>query len=163
MDNTITKAREFVERMRPSAGCDNKHCGDSSPCHACAGCRLDTALDLIEALTPAPMSEDEALERARLREALQFYATEWEQDVDAERTISGWEGSIGDVSPSEALCRDRGEKARLALQAHEPLPVKAGEDEDAEWLRDVIATYDFADQRDRLEAIAARLEEKRHG
>ena len=55
-----------------------------------------------------------------LAEALQFYANEWDQDVDAERVGPGsndWEGSLGDVEPSDALRADRGDKARAALAA----------------------------------------------
>jgi hypothetical protein len=147
MTATITKAREFVERMRPSAGCDNKHCGDSSPCHACAGCRLDTALDLIEALT-APMSETEALERARVAAQAHnlhmpgYYARGDGDKSDLVRAIV------------DAL-----------LHAHEPLLVKASEDEDADaaWLRALAEQHwpDHSDN-DRLKAIVARLEEKRH-
>jgi hypothetical protein len=49
---------------------------------------------------------------AEREEALRFYATEWRQDVDAERTATGWVGSIGPVEPSEALLNDFGARAR---------------------------------------------------
>ena len=58
----------------------------------------------------AALSPDE-----RLIEALTFYRDEWEQDVDAELTAYSWTGSIGEVTPTEALWRDRGKKAREAL------------------------------------------------
>ncbi len=54
----------------------------------------------------------EALERA-----LDFYANAWETPVDAELTAAGWQGSIGDPEPSEALYRDRGDRARAALHS----------------------------------------------
>jgi hypothetical protein len=107
---------------------------------------LDTALDLIEALT-APMSETEAQPFAY---AYRYPA--WPPEgATVIRFNDGRE--VNGSKPIEAI--------PLYLHAHEPLPVKAVKDEDAEWLRDVIATYVFADQRDRLKAIAARLEEKR--
>jgi hypothetical protein len=56
----------------------------------------------------------------RLEAALRFYADEWEQDVDAERTFTGWEGTIGEVMPSQALCEDQGTLARASLSS----PVK---------------------------------------
>jgi hypothetical protein len=49
---------------------------------------------------------------------LEFYANAWEQDVDAERTVSGWEGSIGEMMPNEELLADKGERARQALAAY---------------------------------------------
>ena len=48
-------------------------------------------------------------------EALRFYGDQWEQDVDAERTVHGWEGTIGDLEPTNDLLRDGGSKARATL------------------------------------------------
>jgi hypothetical protein len=130
MTNTITKAREFVERMRPSAGCDNKHCGDSWPCHACAGCRLDTALDLIEALT-APMSEDEALEPGTPIRKVSGYS--FIGEVRASFQTKG-----GQLRYVCELVGDNGSgmlhifNASQIEAAHEPLPAK-DEDSDCEY------------------------------
>jgi hypothetical protein len=55
-----------------------------------------------------------------LRLALAFYRDEWINDVDAERTATGWTGSIGPLEPTEALLTDRGEKARAALASRPP-------------------------------------------
>jgi hypothetical protein len=58
------------------------------------------------------VTRDQALE-----EALRFYANAWDQEVDAERTAHGWVGSIGEVTPSEELCADKGQRAREALKS----------------------------------------------
>ena len=55
----------------------------------------------------------------KLRDALTFYAEQWEQDIDAEQTAHGWVGSIGQVCPTEALCEDAGRIARQALNPQE--------------------------------------------
>lgn len=52
---------------------------------------------------------------AGLVEALAFYAEQWDQDVDAERTDAGWVGSVGELEPTGELIADGGSKARAAL------------------------------------------------
>lgn len=58
-----------------------------------------------------PMTKDISC----IRDVLNFYANAWQQDVDADRTATGWEGRIGEMEPSEALREDRGDRARQAL------------------------------------------------
>jgi hypothetical protein len=98
-------AGELVAELRD-------HAGDLTVgyCRAVPKDLVRKAADALEAalLTTSPRYEG-------LVEALRFYAEAWEQDVDAERTAHGWEGSIGALEPSEALYRDRGDKARTAL------------------------------------------------
>jgi hypothetical protein len=115
------------------------------------------------------MSEDEALERwgdiQDDPDAIVECGERWKRVASAIGCeLSGFnDGRSASFFTPDGNVIEVGPKFRAAitaLHAREPLPVK---DEDAEWLRDVIATYVFADQRDRLEAIAARLEEKRHG
>ncbi|AWC25405.1 hypothetical protein CO731_04900 [Aminobacter sp. MSH1] len=89
----------------------------------------------LAATTSAGVTEEQV-------EALTFYAEQWEQDVDAERTATGWQGSIGDEEPTRALLADKGARARAALTSRAPA-VKAMPD----WQRA------FAAQSRKLEAV----------
>jgi hypothetical protein len=66
----------------------------------------------------APHSRTEALV-----EALKFYAEEWTQDVDAEQTVHGWEGRIGELEPTLDLRNDAGGRAREALAMQSARPI----------------------------------------
>lgn len=95
-----------------------------------------------------------------LRKALQFYADQWDQDVDAERTAAGWEGSIGAVEPTEALLNDFGQIARAALSTPTPIVddgVVALQDESL--IKDLRSPYirrEWIEQAaDRLAALSA--------
>lgn len=73
---------------------------------------------MLDDITPTQDSGGSG--EARLREALAFYRDAWEQDVDAERTATGWAGSIGEVEPSAELMTDKGARARAALATPAP-------------------------------------------
>jgi hypothetical protein len=106
-----------------------------------------------QALT-APMSEDEALERARLRKAVELAARTFRRYEELHRVKGTPDGDAKALNNAELAIA-----MEAALHAPGPLPVK---DEDAEWLRGLA--YDFEDQHSafrRINAIAARLEEKR--
>jgi len=86
-------------------------CGIDWPAHERA------AKEITEATLSAFNAGIEAAAKVNeeLVEALEFYANAWEQDVDAEQTPFGWQGSVGDVYPIEELYQDHGDKARAAL------------------------------------------------
>ena len=62
-----------------------------------------------------PTGFDQARRIAQLEGALRFYAEQWEQDVDAELTVGGWVGTIGQMEPTQELLSDAGDLARDAL------------------------------------------------
>lgn len=42
---------DLIERLEFNGGCQNLHCGDSSRCHACDGCRQNEAAQALSTLT----------------------------------------------------------------------------------------------------------------
>jgi hypothetical protein len=63
--------RELIERLEFNGGCQNLHCGDSSRCHACDGCRQNEAAQALSTLT----TEVEELRTTltRIRNGLRAY------------------------------------------------------------------------------------------
>lgn len=74
--------------------------------------RAQLSTDALQSLTDETQNRDLVEENQRLREALRFYAEEWER-----QTVSshGEHGKIVRMVPPEALVRDRGSRARSAL------------------------------------------------
>jgi hypothetical protein len=157
MTDTITKAREICRSLRLYSSSALAELTPDDLTDWAGACRQ--AIELIESLT-APMSETEALERA-----LDRTATALDRLIKCvgEKTRDGkhyrWAHLPTFDTVQEAMEANNANAS--LLHAHEPLPVK-DEDADAAWLRALAEQHwpDHSDN-DRLEAIAARLEEKR--
>lgn len=169
-----TKAREIVRRLRAPAywmsGSSDGHEGENDAPREAA--------DLIEALT-APMSETEALERAREAFLSMIADGSSEEEPDGDETgdctrfiITTGHSQLDDLMdalgiPPARYMERTAQRLDRALDAPshapEPLPVK---DEDAEWARSEAQWHSergLHDDAEHLYRIAARLEEKRHG
>jgi hypothetical protein len=116
-------AGEIHRRMRAYAASERGGDNEARQAIALADVIGRNERAILAALRAHPAPEQSAHCSGEVVEALKFYAEAWEQDVDAERTAHGWEGTVGPVEPSEELRNDMGSKARAAL-SHLTTPEK---------------------------------------
>lgn len=81
---------DLIERLKFNGGCQNLHCGDSSRCHACDGCRQNEAAQALSTRTDEVEELREAFDK---RPALPLvYDTV--QLKDFNRRYCAWENSM---------------------------------------------------------------------